>query len=204
MAGVERSDASESAPGRGDLHTRPTVVALVGSPRRGGNTAFAAGIATQELERRGVRCETVELSDLAFFPCGIDPEPRNTTGADDDVEALLNRVWAADGLILATPVHFCNVSAQMKAFMDSTNDRYLSRHWLTPKVIGLLVIGGQGGFTDTVDALRRYLEFVAPSGPPVEVATGHADARGEAQQSTEVKASVRAMAARMADVLLGL
>ena len=128
---------------------------------------------------------------------------RDATRAADDVEALLDRVWAADGLILATPVHFCNVSAQMKAFMDCTNDRYLNEQWLTPKIVGLLVIGGQGGFSDTVDALRRYLDFLAPSGPPVEVATGHADARGEAQRSAEVKASVRAMAARMADVLMG-
>ena len=91
----------------------------------------------------------------------------------------------------------------MKAFMDRTNDRYLNRQWLSPRIIGLLVIGGQGGFSDTIAALRRYLDCVAPSQPPVEVASGHADARGEAQQSTEVAASVRTMAARMADVLLG-
>jgi NAD(P)H-dependent FMN reductase len=203
MASGEEIRASESAPRLGDPNLRPTVVALVGSPRRGGNTAFAAGIATQELERRGILCETVMLSDLALCPCGIDPGPRDTTAAEDGVEPLLDRVWAADGLILATPVHFCNVSAQMKAFMDRTNDRYLSRQWLTPKVIGLLVIGGQGGFADTVAALRRYLDFVAPSRPPVEVAAGHADACGEAQQSTDLSASVQALARRMSDILLG-
>jgi len=90
----------------------------------------------------------------------------------------------------------------MKAFMDRTNDRYLDKRWLTPAVVGLLVVGGQGGFTDTVAALRRYLDFVAPSKPPVEVAVGHADAMGEAQRSEEVSASARAMAARMAAVLL--
>ena len=41
----------------------PSVVALVGSPRRYGNTAHAVGVATQELERRGVSCETVLVCD---------------------------------------------------------------------------------------------------------------------------------------------
>ncbi|MAE10354.1 MAG: hypothetical protein CL876_00270 [Dehalococcoidales bacterium] len=31
---------------------------------------------------------------------------------------MLNRFRAADGLILATPVYYYNVSAQMKVFMD--------------------------------------------------------------------------------------
>jgi multimeric flavodoxin WrbA len=195
--------ASESARELGDLDRRPKVVALVGSPRPGGNTAFAAGLVTEELERRGVSCDTIELSDLPLMPCSSDPAWRNGSGAADDIEALLDRVWAADGLILATPIHFCNVSAQMKAFMDRTNDRYLNEQWLTPKIVGLLVIGGQGGFSDTVGAMRRYLDFVAPSKPPVEVAAGHADGRGEAQQSSEVSASARALGSRMADVLLG-
>jgi multimeric flavodoxin WrbA len=202
VAGGEETGASGSAPRLGDPNHRPTVVALVGSPRRGGNTAFAAGVATEELERRGVACETIALSDLPLLPSGSDSGSRDGTSSEDGVEALLDRVWAADGLILATPVHFCNVSAQMKAFMDRTNDRYLNRQWLSPRVIGLLVIGGQGGFSDTVAALRRYIDCVAPSQPPVEVASGHADARGEAQRSTEVAASVRTMAARMAAVLM--
>jgi multimeric flavodoxin WrbA len=199
--GEDQSPVSGFALGPDDVNHRPKVVAIVGSPRRGGNTAFAASIVTQELERCGIRCETVALSDLQLL-CGSDPDSGGTAGGDD-VEALLDSVWDADGLILATPVHFCNVSAQMKAFMDRTNDRYMNRQWLTTKIVGLVIVGGQGGFSETVAALRRYLDFVAPSRPPVEVAAGHADARGEARRSTEVRESARAMAGRMADVLLG-
>jgi multimeric flavodoxin WrbA len=186
-----------------DLNPQSRVVALVGSPRRQGNTVFAVGLATQELERRGVTCETVMLCDLPSSVCDGDSEGETRAGAEGDVEALLDRVWAADGLILATPVYFSNVSAQMKAFMDGTNDRFLNEQWLTPKIVGLLVIGGQGGFTDTVHALRRYLDFMAPCHPPVEVADGHADAIGEAQRSSEVRTAALAMAEHMADVLLG-
>jgi multimeric flavodoxin WrbA len=177
-------------------------VALVGSPRRQGNTAAAVGVATRELERRGVDCETVMLCDFTASLLAADPGRQVSAGAEDCAEALLDLVWAADGLILATPIHFCNVSAQMKAFMDSTNDRYLDKRWLTPRAVGLLAIGAQAGFTETIAALRRYLDLLAPSRPPVEVATGHADAIGEGQRSQKVRDEARTMAVRMADILL--
>jgi hypothetical protein len=54
-----------------------------------------------------------------------------------------------------------------------------------------------------VKALTGYLDLVAPSHPPIEVATAHAEAMGEARQSQEVRQAALAMAARMADILMG-
>ena len=182
------------------MDSSPRVVALVGSPRRSGNTVFAVSVATQELERRGVACETVMLCDL---PLGLsDNGVDGRAGARESVEAVLDRVWAADALILATPVYFSNVSTQMKAFMDSTNDRFMRQQWLSPTTVGLLALGGQGGFTPTIDAMRRYLDLIAPGHPPLAVATGLADAVGEAQGSGAVREAVLGMARRMADTLL--
>jgi multimeric flavodoxin WrbA len=183
------------------LNPGPRVVALVGSPRRTGNTVFAVGVATQELERRGVSSETILICDLPISLNAPESEQARTSD-EEQLEAVLDRVWAADALILATPIHFSNVSAQMKAFMDATNDRYLTERWLTPQAVGLMVIGAHV-FTSTVDAMRRYVDLIAPGHPPVFVATGHADAVGEAQQSEEVRTSALIMAGRMADVLLG-
>ena len=184
------------------MNSNPKVVALVGSPRRTGNTVFAVGVATQELERRGVSCETILICDLPISLTDRETGRQTRTSAEEQVEAVLDRVWAADGLILATPIHFSNVSAQMKAFMDATNDRYMTERWLTPKTVGLLAIGAHV-FTSTVDAMRRYVDLIAPSHPLVVVATGHADAVGEAQQSQEVREAALIMARSMADILLG-
>ena len=184
------------------MNSGPRVVALVGSPRRTGNTVFAVGVATQELERRGVRCETILICDLPISLSASEAGQQMRTSAEEQLEAVLDRVWAADGVILATPIHFSNVSAQMKAFMDATNDRYMTEHWLTPKTVGLMTIGAHV-FTATMEAMRRYVDLIAPSHPPVFVATGHADAIGEAQQSQEIRKSALIMAGSMADVLLG-
>ena len=184
------------------MDSDPRVVALVGSPRRRGNTVFAVGVATEELERRGVRCETVLLCDVPISLAYHEASQGARTSAEEQVEAVLDRVWAAEGLILATPIHFSNVSAQMKAFMDATNDRYMNEQWLTPRTVGLLAIGVHV-FTSTIEAMQRYLDLIAPSHPPVVVATGRADAVGEAQSSQAVREAALTMAAGMADVLLG-
>ena len=184
------------------MNPGPRVVALVGSPRRTGNTVFAVGVATQELERRGVSSETILICDLPISLNAPEAGQQTRTSAEEQLEAVLDRVWAADALILATPIHFSNVSAQMKAFMDATNDRYMMERWLTPQAVGLMVIGAHV-FTSTVDAMRRYVDLIAPGHPPVFVATGHADAVGEARQSEEVRTSALIMAGRIADILLG-
>jgi multimeric flavodoxin WrbA len=175
----------------------------VGSPRRSGNTATAVRVATDELERRGVQCETVMLCDFvaSFFDVALgDGSP---AGGDDCAEELLDGVWAAQGLILATPIYFCTMSAQMKAFMDRTNDRFMTERWLAPRVVGLMAVGAEGGFAENIAAMRRYLDLMAPSHPPIEVAVGHADVVGDAPRSQEVQEAARTMAARMADILLG-
>lgn len=161
---------------------------------------FAVSVAAGEFERRGVRCETIMLCDLplSLSENGADGQSR----AQRSVEAVLDRVWAADALILATPVYFSNVSTQMKAFMDSTNDRFMREQWLRPTTVGLLALGGQGGFAPTIDAMRRYLDLIAPGHPIIEVATGLADAVGEAQESSAVREAVLGMARRMAQALL--
>ena len=82
----------------------------------------------------------------------------------DDTEAVLAPVYAADGLLLATPVYYENVSAQMKAFIDRNVFQYNHDVFLTPKVVGLLAVTAETGLDDTLSALRRFVAlWVRPS-----------------------------------------
>jgi len=183
----------------------PTVVAVVGSPRPRGNTVYATRLATDELERRGIRCETIHIAELDIRLCRghDDCDTRETCPfVDDDAEAAYEKLWAADGVILASPVHFATVSSLMKIFLDRTNHRYLQGPPLQPKVAGLIAVGGQGGMRETLRTLERYLEIVCPTMPPVLTASGKADKLGEAEASPQLRDAVLAMAAGMAAELL--
>jgi multimeric flavodoxin WrbA len=182
----------------------PTVVAVVGSPRPAGNTSWAVDVALAELERRGVHTEKLMLCDYRIDPCGGHEECASlpVCALDDDADMVLERVYRADGLVLATPVYYEDVSAQIKAFIDRNYRRYELQQRLQPKVAGLVVVAAETGIDETVATLKRFLALSWRTEMPIEVASGLASALGEAAQSAELRAAATQMAARMADILL--
>ena len=121
---------------------QPLVVAVVGSPRRGGNTAVLVAAALGELSARGARCETVFLAQHDIAPCLAHDGCAEFAACPlgDDAASVLDQVYAADCLVLASPVYYENVSAQMKAFIDRNLFRYSHDEWLRATAIGLIAV----------------------------------------------------------------
>jgi multimeric flavodoxin WrbA len=186
-----------------DPQQQPHVVAVVGSPRRQGNVAALVGAALEELRRHGCRCTTLTLSDLRINAC----DGHSNCGElercphDDDMAGVLEAVYGADGLILASPVYYENVSSQMKAFMDRTATRYYHEEWLLPKIVGLVAIAAETGLSDTLSAMRRFMALSSGEELPILSLGGCADKPGEAAADAQLMAEARdlgrAMAARL-------
>ena len=79
---------------------------------------------------------------------------------------MLDLVYAADGLLLACPVYYENVTAQMKAFMDRNVFRYAHDEWLPARAVGLLAVTAETGLDDALDAMRRYVALSTVSEVP--------------------------------------
>ena len=97
------------------------VVAINGSPHEGfGNTSQMLAMLGQHLSQAGLELEEIFLSQhqIGFCTgCATCLE----TGAcwlRDDYNAVVRSVLEADAVILASPVYFFNVTAQMKTFLD--------------------------------------------------------------------------------------
>jgi multimeric flavodoxin WrbA len=184
--------------------SRPKVVAVIGSPRRRGNTAMLVEAALEELENSGCECTRIVLADkrIEFCSghvfCGELACPH-----DDDMASILEQVYAADGLILATPIYYENVSGQMKTFMDRNATRYYGGEKLAPKVVGLIAVAGESDADDTLAAMRRFLALSNSEELPVVAVGGCADKPGEAAQDAELMAKARALGRSMVE-LLGL
>jgi multimeric flavodoxin WrbA len=182
--------------------SRPTVVAVIGSPRRDGNTATLVEAALGELERSRCVCTRIVLADkrIKFCSghvfCGERACPH-----DDDMAGILEQVYAADGLILATPIYYENVSGQMKTFMDRNATRYYGGEQLAPKVVGLIAVAGESDAEDTLGAMRRFLALSNPEELPVMALGGLADKPGDAAQDAELMAGARALGLWMAERL---
>ena len=182
----------------------PIVVAVVGSPRVRGNTSLLVDVALEELGRRGIRVEKVMLGARRVAGCQghDDCAERRACPLGDDAADILDAVYAADGLILATPVYYENVSAQMKAFIDRNVFRYAHDEWLPAKAVGLVAVTAETGLDETLAALRRYVALSSDGDVPIFSVGGYADTAGSAAQKPELLAAARQLAADLAGALL--
>lgn len=100
---------------------KPTIVAINGSPHSGiGNTGLMIEMFRTPLAEAGFELEVIQLSDheIEFCTgCAVCME-KGKCWIPDDHRQLVNRLLAADGIILASPVYFFHVTAQMKTFID--------------------------------------------------------------------------------------
>jgi multimeric flavodoxin WrbA len=112
------------------------ILAITGSPRRGGNTDQLLDQAIAGAESAGATAERFVLSQLKVAPC-IECNRCFKTGrcaVQDDYQLLYDKTLEADGLILATPIFFMNVSAQTKAFIDRFQCLWALRYVLNAPV----------------------------------------------------------------------
>jgi multimeric flavodoxin WrbA len=182
-----------------------SIVAVVGSPRPRGNTSLLVDAALDELAARGAAVGKLLLGDYAIAPCLGHEGCAELAFCPhrDDADEVLDAVYAADGLILASPVYYENVSAQMKAFMDRNVYRYHRDQWLAARAVGLLAVTAETGLDDTLAALRRYVALSTTWEVPTVSAGVIADGMGVVAGQADSLAAARELGAGVAELLAG-
>jgi len=97
------------------------IAAVLGSPRKDGNSETLAEAFLQEAEGLGAEVERFRLSGLSYQGCLACHACKTTTERcvlEDDLTPVLAAVEEADVVLLATPVYLLDVSWLMKAFID--------------------------------------------------------------------------------------
>ena len=135
------------------------IVAIVGSPRLNGNTNYLVDQALEEAARLGAQTEKIVLSQYKVNPClgHTDCSTFDTCQQQDDTGWILDKFSQADGIILATPVYYYNISAWMKAFIDRNYFLYRHDRKAQAGVVGLVVVAGGDGVEDALHTLKRFV-----------------------------------------------
>ena len=99
------------------------VLAINGSPRKNGNTALLLHEALAPLREAGWDVESVHLGGKKIQGCrGCEKCAELKNGRcvfDNDIlNELLQKMLAADAMILGTPCYFTDMSAELKALVD--------------------------------------------------------------------------------------
>ncbi len=99
------------------------VIAFNGSPRKNGNTNRALEVVLQEIAKEGIDTELVQMGCEDLAPCQacnvcVQKKDRKCKRKDDKVNEWIQKMIAADGIIIGSPVYFGSMTAQTKAFVD--------------------------------------------------------------------------------------
>ena len=138
------------------------VVAFNGSTRKDGNTAIMVRRAFRPLEEAGIETELVQLAGrnihgcLACYKCIENKDGRCAIKSDLANDCIAKMV-EADGIILASPTYFANVTTEMKALIDragmvgkANGDQYRR------KLGAAVATARRGGAIYTFDSMNHF------------------------------------------------
>ncbi len=103
------------------------VLVLSASPRKGGNSDLLCDRFMLGAKQAGNQVEKIFFRNKKIhycLGCGVCQGNGGTCVQKDDMAEILEKMIAADVIVMATPVYFYTMNAQMKTLIDRTCSRY--------------------------------------------------------------------------------
>ncbi len=149
------------------------IVALMGSPRKQGNTAFLLDQVIEGARSAGAEITAFSANKAKVSGCVSCYKCQESSEygcvIDDDAQEFLKAAQQADEIIIATPVYWFGPSAQAKRFIDRffsfiKSDKETGAYVSSLKGKGLTLVttaGGEAfdGADLLVDMMRRVAQF---------------------------------------------
>lgn len=147
------------------------VVAFNGSARKDGNTALLVRRVFAELEAEGIETELVQLAGQTIRGCTacyqcFERKDQRCAVTKDILNDCLAKMIAADGIILASPTYFSDVTAEMKALIDRAGFVARANGDLFRRKVGAAVVavrrGGEIHAFDTINHMFLIEQMIIP------------------------------------------
>jgi len=134
------------------------VIGIVCSPRKGGNTETLLQEALAGAKESGAKTELLRISEMKIAPCDgcMTCHQSGECRIKDDMQKVYEKILAADGIILGSPVYFWSVSGQAKTLMDRTYALRYPNHKLKNKVGGAIVAAGRRGSVNALSIINNF------------------------------------------------
>ncbi|QLG60732.1 NADPH-dependent FMN reductase [Halorarum salinum] len=153
----------------------PRVVAVCGSRREGSYTRATLHYALDAAAEAGAETDYIDLGDAALDVPLYDPDA--DVAEAGDVAALLERMRAADGVLLGSPVYHGSYSSTFRSFHDWCGfDEY------EDTVVGLFATAGGGSYESTLAHMRATVRGVHGWTVPLQVGLRNARDRFERRE----------------------
>jgi multimeric flavodoxin WrbA len=184
------------------------VIAFNGSARKDGNTAILVNAVFEELKKEGIKTELIQMAGkkirgcTACGMCFTNQDKRCAVKGDilnDCVEKMLD----ADGIILASPTYFADVSTEMKALIDRAGFVAKANQDMFRRKVGASVVAvRRGGAIHAFDTMNHFFfisQMVVPGSSYWNIGTGLAP--GDVNNDDEGLMTMQTLGSNMAWLL---
>lgn len=138
------------------------VVGFNGSPRKDGNTNDLMGYLLREIEKEGIETELIQLSAkpihgcIACFRC-FENQDRRCAVKKDAANEYIEKMLAAQGIVLGSPAYFQDITPEMKALVDRAGFVGLANgRMFKDKVGASLSCYRRSGGLHTVESMNHF------------------------------------------------
>ena len=138
------------------------VVAFNGSARKDGNTALLIRRVLQVLKEEGIETELIQLAGEQIRGCNTSrtcyaTKNKRCVIEDDKVNAYIQKMIEADGIILGSPVYFSMMTPELKALIDRAGYVARANNDLFKRKVGAAVVAvRRAGGIPTFDAINHF------------------------------------------------
>lgn len=170
------------------------VLGIVCSPRKGANTEILVSESLKGAKESGADVELLRISEVKIAPCDgcMTCHESGECRIRDDMQKVYEKILAADGIIIGSPVYFWSVSGQTKIFMDRTYALRYPHHKLRDKVGGAIVVTGRRGSVNALSVINNFFlghdMLVAGLG-----ISGYATEKGEVRQDEKAMLGAKSL-----------
>jgi len=138
------------------------VVAFNGSPRKGGNTEHLLRHVLSTLKAEGIRTELVQIGGKKVhgcMACGKCFESRDQKCVIDNdfVNGCIQKMVAAEGILIGSPTYFADVSTETKALIDRAGSVGMANGGLYARKAGAAVVAvRRAGGIHVFDTINHF------------------------------------------------
>lgn len=184
------------------------VVGIAGSLRPQSNTLHYVKTALEVIEKDGIQTELLSLRGKEIKPCtGCYDCTRQSrcTIKGDDFDEILEKMRAAEGLILGSPVYLSSVVPQMMALLSrATFVAYWNNKFLAGKVGGPITVARRAGHNLAFSQLLLWFfmnGLIVPGSTYWNVGMAGAGGALDAEKDAEGLQTVKNFASNMAGLM---
>lgn len=137
------------------------VLIISSSPRKGGNSDMLCDEFMKGALETGNEVEKIFLKEKAIHPCtrcSVCSMYGKPCPQKDDAAEIVEKMIAADVIVMATPVYFYTMCGQMKIMIDRCCARYTE---ITNKEFYFIIAAAEndkGMMERTIDGFRGFLD----------------------------------------------